>query len=67
MSIDSKTKTTSVKIIQDLYESFKRLNIVDDMNLQRLINRSIFLYMEDGEFREKLEDVDDLKVSGSSF
>jgi hypothetical protein len=67
MSIDSKTKTTSVKIIQDLYESFKRLNIGDDMNLQRLINRSIFLYMEDGEFREKLEDVDDLKVSGSSF
>ena len=67
MSINSKTKTTSVKIIQDLYESFKRLNIGDDMNLQRLINRSIFLYMEDGEFREKLEDVDDLKVSGSSF
>jgi hypothetical protein len=67
MSINSKTKTTSVKIIQDLYESFKRLNIGDDMNLQRLINRSIFLYMEDEEFREKLEDAIDLKVSGSSF
>ena len=67
MSIDSNIKLTSVKIIQNLYESFKRLNVGDDMNLQRLINRSIFLYVEDEEFKKKLDDVDDLKISGSSF
>ena len=67
MSIKSKIKLTSVKIVQDLYNSFKHISLDDDINLQKLVNRTILLYVEDEKFREKLNDTDDLKISGSSF
>ena len=67
MSINGKVKLTSVKVIQNLYEQFKHTSLDESFNLQKLVNRAIFLYIEDDEFRDKVNDVDDLKISGSSF
>ena len=67
MSIKSDIKLTSVKIVKDLYNSFKHVSLDDNINLQKLVNRSILLYVEDETFREKVNNTDDLKISGSSF
>ena len=55
-----KLKLTSVKIDSELRKSFKILSIQDDMTLQKLINRTIFLYKEDQDFRKKILETTDL-------
>ena len=67
MSIKSQIKLTSVKIVKDLYNSFRHVSIDKNINLQKLVNRSILLYIEDKDFRKKVDDYIDLKESGSSF
>ena len=41
------SKLTSVKVIDDLYKKFRKVTINSDMNLQRLTNRCIHLYLND--------------------
>ena len=67
MSIKSKIKLTSVKIIDTVYNKFRHISLDDSINLQKLVNRSILFYIEDSEFRKKVDDYIDLKESGSSF
>ena len=67
MSIKTKTKLTSVKIVNELYSKFRHVSFDEDINLQKLVNRSILLYLEDKKFRNKLNSYDDLTISGSSF
>tara|TARA_Y100000310_G_C20199034_1_gene586000 strand:- start:391 stop:573 length:183 start_codon:yes stop_codon:yes gene_type:complete len=55
-----KLKLTSVKIDSDLRKDFKILSIQDGMTLQKLINRTIFLYKEDKKFRKKILEIDNL-------
>ena len=61
MAINGKVKLTSVKIVNDLYNAFKHISLDDNINLQKLVNRSILLYIEDEEFRKKVDDYSDLK------
>ena len=49
-----KTQLTSVKILTDLYKSFKIHTITDGITLQKLVNRSLNLYMTDTSYRENL-------------
>ena len=51
MSIKIKIKLTYVKIIHSVYNKFRHVSIDDSINLQKLVNRSILLYIEDEEFR----------------
>ena len=67
MSIKSKIKLTSVKIVKDLYNEFKHVSLDENLNLQKLVNRCILLYIEDENFRDKVNKSVDLKESGSSF
>jgi hypothetical protein len=55
-----KLRLTSVKIESDLRKDFKILSIQDGMTLQKLINRTIFLYKEDKNFRKKILEIDNL-------
>jgi len=55
-----KLKLTSVKIDSNLRKDFKILSIQDGMTLQKLINRTIFLYKEDKKFRKKILEIDNL-------
>ena len=61
------TKLTSVKILENLYNDFKIKTITNNMTLQKLTNRCINLYVQDDEFRDKIENNDALLISGSNF
>ena len=55
------TKLTSVKILSELYDSFKLKTVNTDMSLQKLANRSMDLYLNDGKFFETLNSYDNEK------
>ena len=61
------TKLTSVKILENLYERFKLNTVNTKMTLQKLTNRSVDKFLQDGKFREEIETYDNLTVSGSNF
>ena len=61
------SKLTSVKILEDLYKRFKSNTVNTDMNLQKLTNRSIDLYLTDLHYKNKIETYDSLIISGSHF
>ena len=61
------TKLTSVKILEALYNRFKVVTVNSPTTLQKLTNRCIHLYLNDEDFREKVETTDDLIISGSNF
>ena len=61
------SKLTSVKVLEDLYNKFRVRTVNSDMNLQRLTNRCIHLYLNDNNFRDEINNLDDLTISGSSL
>ena len=61
------SKLTSVKILEDLYNTFKLKTVNSNMTLQKLTNRTIHLYLTDDNYREKIEITDALTISGSSL
>jgi hypothetical protein len=61
------TGFTSVHIFKDKYDSFKQLSIPAGMTLQKLVNRCVYLYAKDEEFRKRINQVNDLQISGSAF
>ena len=58
-------KLTSVKILQDLYKKFKLDALSDEFTLQKLVNRSMDLYVLDTKFKSKIQNYDKLTSSGS--
>ena len=61
------TKLTSEKVLRALYEHFKVRTVNSNMNLQKLVNRSIKLYLTDDQVKEQVESYDELFVSGSQY
>ena len=57
------TKLTTVKILSELYNSFKKETIENEFTLQKLVNRSMFLYTNDNGFKDTIHNV--TVVSGS--
>ena len=45
---------TTVKVDRELYESFKITNIKNKFYLQDLVNRCMYLYLNDEQFRNKI-------------
>lgn len=61
-------KLTTVKVLKKLYDyEFRVKTIQGGLNFQRLVNRSMDLYLRDEEFRKKLDEHKELQVSGSQF
>lgn len=60
-------KLTTVKIFKDKYDAFKVNGIKSGMTLQKLVNRSMYLYLNDEVYRKKIDESNDLQQSGSSF
>ena len=61
------TRLTSVKIIESLYNKFKKETIGTEMTFQKLANRCVDLYINDEQFREQVEENDKLTISGSKL
>ena len=51
--MDSK-KLTSVKVEQELFQDFKEECVRYKFSLQKLVDRSIYLYLTDEEFKQRL-------------
>ena len=60
-------KLTSVKLLDNLYKKFKISNLDDNFTLQKLINRSTDLYVHDEDFRNQINEWENLKQSGSAL
>ena len=60
-------KLTSVKLEEKLFEDFKVASIGHKFNLQKLVNRSIHLYLTDEEFAKRLHTHTALTISGSGL
>ena len=60
-------KLTSVKLLDNLYKKFKMSNLDDNFTLQKLINRSMDLYVHDEDFRNQINEWENLKQSGSAL
>ena len=61
------SKLTSVKVIESLYNDFKKQTIGTDMTLQKLTNRCVDLYINDENFRKSVEKNDKLTITGSNL
>ena len=57
------TKLTTVKILSELYNNFKKETIENEFTLQKLVNRSMFLYTTDNNFKDNIHTI--TVVSGS--
>jgi hypothetical protein len=60
-------KLTSVHLVEDLYKKFKVKAIDGEINLQKLVNRSLDLYNKDESFREKINSYSDLTSIDSKY
>tara|TARA_R100000742_G_C4184218_1_gene18341 strand:+ start:111 stop:302 length:192 start_codon:yes stop_codon:yes gene_type:complete len=58
-------KLTSVKILKELYKKFKTNTLDDEFTLQKLVNRSMDLYVMDEQFQNKIQTYNNLIASGS--
>jgi len=61
------TKLTTVKIIKDIYSKFKKISFDSNITLQKLVNRSVNKYIEEEDFRNEINNYDQLISSGSTF
>jgi len=61
-------KLTTVKVIRELYdEDFKMATIKSGINFQKLVNRTLDLYVKNEQFRKQLNTYTELKISGYQF
>jgi len=59
-------KLTSVQLLDDVYKKFKKHIINDNFTVQKLINRSMELYISDENYRNMILNYNKLnKISGS--
>ena len=58
-------KLTSVKLLDNLYKKFKISNLDDSFTLQKLINRSMDLYVHNESFRKQISEYENLKPMGA--
>ena len=58
-------KLTSVKVNEELFEEFKVLCVRTKFSLQKLVDRSIHLYLTEDDYRKKLHNHTNLTLTGS--
>jgi hypothetical protein len=65
--MEDNSKLTTVKILKELYSDFKKVSFNRGINLQKLVNRSMDIYLTDEEFRSILDKHTHLQTSGSQY
>jgi hypothetical protein len=55
-------KLTSVKVEQELLQQFKEECVRHKFSLQKLVDRSIYLYLTQEEFKQKLHNQTNIKL-----
>jgi hypothetical protein len=67
MKENDNTKLTSIKLLKDVYSSFKKVSFDSDITLQKLVNRTVERYVIDEEFRKEMNEYLRLQISGSQY
>lgn len=67
MTNNESTKLTTVKILKDVYSSFKKVSFDSDVTLQKLVNRTVERYVRDDAFRQEMNEYLNLQISGSQY
>ena len=60
-------KLTSVKILPELHKDFRIKSLREEFTLQKLVNRSIHLFLNDETYQAKLISYNILEVSVSGL
>jgi|TARA_R100000353_G_C6365861_1_gene157568 hypothetical protein len=60
-------KLTSVKILPELHKDFRIKSLREEFTLQKLVNRSIHLFLNDEKYQANLISYNILEVSGSGL
>jgi hypothetical protein len=55
-------KLTSVKVEEELFQEFKEECVRYKFSLQKLVDRAIFLYLTEEEFKQKLHNQTNIKL-----
>jgi hypothetical protein len=63
----AKRVITSVKIPEALYEDFKIASVRSKMNLQDIVERTMFMYLTDSKFRQNIHEQYNTYYTGSSL
>lgn len=63
----TKRATTTVKIPDNAYSDFKMMAIRTKLNLQDLVERSMFLYLTDSNYRYKIHQTIETAYTGSEI
>jgi hypothetical protein len=58
-------KLTSVKVNEELFEEFKVMCVRTKFSLQKLVDRSIHLYLTNDDYRKEIHNHTNLILSGS--
>jgi hypothetical protein len=58
----TKKKLTSVKVTPELFQPFKEQSVRYKFSLQKLVDRSIYLYLTDEDFKQKLHSQTDIRL-----
>ena len=58
-------KLTSVKVNEELFEEFKVMCVRTKFSLQKLVDRSIHLYLTNDDYKKQLHNHTNLALSGS--
>jgi aminoglycoside N3'-acetyltransferase len=66
MKVDN-NKLTSVHVLEDIYKKFKVISIDGNINLQKLVNRSLDLYVKDQNYRATINNYTELATTGSKY
>lgn len=67
MTNKAKRVITSVKIPQTLYEDFKVTSVKTKMNLQDIVERTMFKYLTDSDFRQSIHEQYNTHYTGSTI
>jgi len=65
MSKNKDKRLTSVKVEPPLFDEFKVASIRTKIPLQKLVDRSMYLFLTDSDFRSKIMNQFTLSLSGS--
>jgi|LakMenEpi03Aug12_release.lakeMendotaPanAssembly.Ray.scaffolds.fasta_scaffold1070812_2 hypothetical protein len=63
----TRRSATTVKIPDDAYSDFKVMAVKTSLNLQELVERSMFLYLTDSNYRYKIHQTIQTSYTGSDL
>jgi hypothetical protein len=59
--------TTTIKLYENAYADFKIMTVKTKLNLQDLVERSVYLYLTDSNYRYKIHQTIETEYTGSDM